>query len=129
MRQVTPAELGRLIAAGERGELHLHLVESRDGVSAAAGSSGREAAYDAFATAFGLPGWFGRNLDALLDSLRDVADRHEGPWTLAWAPEGDPDPGILEVLAEIEAQTPGLEIRLVTHARPGSDHRWPQGAS
>ena len=107
MRRVTAAELDRLVAAQERGELHLHLVESAGGT---AGPGGREAAYDAFAEAFGLPPWFGRNLDALLDALRDVADRHEGAWTLAWAAAGEPDAGVLGVLADLEEQTPDLDV-------------------
>lgn len=49
---------------------HVHLVD---------GGSGREETYDRFAEALVLPEHFGRNLDALMDCLRDVADRHEGP--------------------------------------------------
>ena len=51
------------------------------------------------------------NLDALMDCLRDVADRHDGPWTLVWRPShGGADPGVLDVLGDLDDEYPDLSI-------------------
>ena len=61
---------------------------------------------DAFAEGLGLPEWFGRNLDALVDSLRDVG-AHDTATVLLWdrpdefkaqAPEDYT--AVLDILAE-----------------------------
>ncbi len=58
---------------------------------------------DAFALALDLPEWFGRNLDALADCLRDLEDPVVVLWD-GWAPlareDHDAFTGLLGVLAE-----------------------------
>jgi RNAse (barnase) inhibitor barstar len=48
----------------------------------------REEFYDAVAAALSFPDWFGRNLDALYDCLRDLSWLPAGEHVLVWsAPE------------------------------------------
>lgn len=98
-----------LMAEALRGDVHLHVV---------IGGSDRESALSAFARSLVFPDYFGHNLDALLDCLRDLADLHEGDWTLLWRPlatvaglgaEG-PDDGVLGVLADLEQETAALTV-------------------
>jgi RNAse (barnase) inhibitor barstar len=63
--------------------------------------------YDAVAVALSFPDWFGRNLDALYDCLRDLSWLPAGEHVLVWsAPEvfrdADPDGygAIVDVLAD-----------------------------
>jgi len=97
---IEAAGVDGLLARAVTGTDHVHLVD---------GGSGREETYDRFAEALVLPEHFGRNLDALMDCLRDVADRHEAPWTLVWRP-GAPDAGVLHVLADLDEEYPDLSI-------------------
>jgi len=89
-----------LLARAVAGTDHVHLVD---------GGADRDETYDRFVEALLLPEHFGRNLDALMDCLRDVADRHEAPWTLVWRP-GAPDAGVLHVLADLDEEYPDLSI-------------------
>jgi RNAse (barnase) inhibitor barstar len=74
--------------------------------------------YDAVAAALSFPDWFGRNLDALYDCLRDLSWLPAGEHVLVWsAPEvlraADPDGyrAITEVL--LDASRPGaLRVEL-----------------
>lgn len=101
MIHIEAAGVDGLLARAAAGTDHVHLVD---------GGVGREGTYDRFVEALGLPEYFGRNLDALMDSLRDVSDRHDAPWTLVWRPGGDTDDGVLEVLASLEREYPDLSV-------------------
>ena len=94
-----------LLVEAMHGNLHLHVVD---------GGHDRESAYDAFAASLDLPEWFGRNLDALFDSLLEIADRHVGGWTLLWIPtpgsDAATDAGLLGVLEDVEEQAEGLTV-------------------
>lgn len=95
-----------LLARARAGTDHVHLVD---------GGTDRAEALARFATELDFPGWFGGNLDALMDCLRDVADRHEHPWTLVWRPgavepDGGTDPGILGVLSSLEEEYAGVSV-------------------
>ena len=109
MIHIEAAGVDGLLARAVAGTDHVHLVE---------GGGSREETYDAFVEALGIPEYFGRNLDALMDSLRDVGDRHEAPWTLVWRPrhplgaagETPTDEGVLAVLASLEGEYPDLSV-------------------
>lgn len=100
MIHMEAAGVDGLLARAVAGTDHVHLVD---------GGADREETYDRFVEALLLPEHFGRNLDALMDCLRDVADRHEAPWTLVWRP-GAPDAGVLHVLADLDEEYPDLSI-------------------
>lgn len=114
MIHIEAAGIDGLLARAVAGTEHVHLVD---------GGADREEIYDRFAETLLFPEHFGRNLDALMDCLRDVADRHEHPWTLVWRPDHHdaPDPhlatestgtdaGVLAVLADLDAEYPDLSI-------------------
>lgn len=74
----------------------------------------------AFAEALALPGWFGRNLDALLDALRDLQDDEGRDIEVVWdrvAALRVADPrsyaGILAVLGDVDAQRPDLHVTVI----------------
>lgn len=77
--------------------------------------------YDAVAAALSFPDWFGRNLDALYDCLRDLSWLPAGEHVLVWsAPEvferADPD-GYRAVTAVLtDAGEPGV-LRVVLSPR------------
>lgn len=100
MIHLEAAGVDGLLARAVAGTDHVHLVD---------GGADRDETYDRFVEALLLPEHFGRNLDALMDCLRDVADRHEAPWTLVWRP-GAPDAGVLHVLADLDEEYPDLSI-------------------
>lgn len=114
MIHIESAGVDGLLARAVAGTDHVHVVD---------GGADREETYDRFVAAFALPDHFGRNVDALMDSLREVADRHDAPWTLVWRPgrrnapdptvpglETGTDPGILDVLASLEEEYPQVSI-------------------
>ncbi|EKA60331.1 hypothetical protein B277_13514 [Janibacter hoylei PVAS-1] len=100
MIHMEAAGVDGLLARAVAGTDHVHLVD---------GGADRDETYDRFVEALLLPEHFGRNLDALMDCLRDVADRHEAPWTLVWRP-GAPDAGVLHILADLDEEYPDLSI-------------------
>ena len=100
MIHMEAAGVDGLLARAVAGTDHVHLVD---------GGTDRDETYDRFVEALLLPEHFGRNLDALMDCLRDVADRHEAPWTLVWRP-GAPDAGVLHILADLDEEYPDLSI-------------------
>ncbi|WP_285725427.1 barstar family protein [Psychromicrobium xiongbiense] len=51
-------------------------------------AANKEAVLDAFARSLGFPSYFGHNLDALADCLRDFAQALTGPTVVRW--EVDP---------------------------------------
>lgn len=83
-----------------------------------------------FAEVLDFPAYFGRNLDALADSLRAHAARRTSVWTLIWA-GGDflrsADPrtyaAVVEILNEIAEGAPSLDV--VVHSGQAG---WPIGA-
>lgn len=114
MIHIEAAGVDGLLARAVAGSDHVHLVD---------GGADREETYDRFVEALGFPEHFGRNLDALMDCLRDVADRHGSPWTLVWRPghhnapdpnvaglDAGTDPGILAVLADLEQEYAALSV-------------------
>lgn len=109
MIHIEAAGVDGLLARAAAGTDHVHLVD---------GGADREETYDRFVETFALPGHFGRNLDALMDVLRDVADQHAAPWTLVWRPGvgagagsgRETDPGVLDVLADLEREYPDLSV-------------------
>ncbi|HIZ97973.1 MAG TPA: barstar family protein [Candidatus Janibacter merdipullorum] len=106
MIHIEAAGVDALLARAATGTDHVHLVD---------GGAGREETYDRFVAALAFPEHFGRNLDALMDCLRDVADRHDAPWTLVWRPghhDAHPgtDAGVLGVLADLDEEYPDLSV-------------------
>jgi RNAse (barnase) inhibitor barstar len=78
----------------------------------------RDDFYDAVAVALSFPDWFGRNLDALYDSLRDLSWLPEGEHVLVWsAPEvmREADLAAFRAVTDVllDAATPGrLRVEL-----------------
>lgn len=77
--------------------------------------------YDAFAAALVLPDWFGRNADALYDSLRDWASASQRPLAVVVdglaALQADDPHGyavLAAVLDDLEADHPHVTCVLVT---------------
>lgn len=118
MIHIERAAVDDFLARAITGPEHVHLVD---------GGADRPSSLDAFARSLALPDHFGHNLDALLDCLREKADAHSRPWTLLWRPaehaardlslppgEGagpaETDPGVLEVLADLEGEYPDLTV-------------------
>lgn len=107
MIHIEAAGMDGLLARAAAGTDHVHVVD---------GGVDRSDVYDHFVEDLGLPEHFGRNLDALMDSLRDVADLHQSPWTLVWrpghaaGPDGTSDQGILGVLSSLEEEYPDLSV-------------------
>lgn len=73
-----------------------------------------------FADAFELPDWFGDNLDALEESLRDAVIALGRPVALVWDRVGalsDRDPhaaaAITDVLTDVSAQVPDLSVTVL----------------
>ncbi len=66
---LTVETLARLAEAGGHRWVLADLAHSAD----------REALFGAIGCAFGLPKWFGANLDALYDSLRDLIGANDSP--------------------------------------------------
>lgn len=71
-----------------------------------------------FARDLALPDWFGHNLDALADALRDVHDPRGRPVRIVWQGSErlrrkDPDAyrGIASVLRDAAAERDDLEVR------------------
>lgn len=114
MLHIEAAGVDGVLARAAAGEDHVHLVD---------GGADREETYDRFLTALAFPEDVARTLEALRSSLREVADRHDGPWTLVWRPgrHAAPDPtvpglgtgtdsGVLGVLADLEDEYPALSV-------------------
>jgi RNAse (barnase) inhibitor barstar len=79
---------------------------------------GKDDFYDAVAAALSFPEWFGRNLDALHDSLSDLSWLPPGEHVLVWtAPQvfRDADPVGYRAVADVLTDTikPGV-FRVVT---------------
>jgi RNAse (barnase) inhibitor barstar len=53
-------------------------------VRVVSGGEDKAGVLDAFASGIGLPDWFGRNWDALLDALRDLDGARGVPLELVW---------------------------------------------
>lgn len=108
MIHLSQAEVAPFITARSRGGEHLHVVMD----------DGEGDIYDPFVRALHLPSWTGHNLDALIDALRDVVDRHDAPWTLVWqpAPGRERTAGVQAVLADLEDEAPGLTVALADGA-------------
>lgn len=112
MRRLGPdASVHELVAtARERGRA-VRVVE---------GGVDRHSAFVAFAEGLGLPTWFGNNLDALVDALRDVSDEGGRTVEVIWdgaarLRTGDPVSfdAICAVLADVERERPDLTVTVV----------------
>ena len=71
------------------------------------GGADKKAALAAFAEGLALPDWFGKNLDALTDALRDLADETAREIELVW------DGTALKVLRDVEAERDDLHITVI----------------
>lgn len=67
--------------------------------------------HDAFAEAFGFPGWYGRNMDAWIDLLTDM-DEDEATTGVLVAP-GETVTILVEKPAELRAAAPDVYAALV----------------
>ncbi|MEJ7633376.1 barstar family protein [Aeromicrobium sp.] len=72
--------------------------------------------YEELATSWGLPGWFGRDLDALFDTLADLAVQ---PTVIIWdglAHLADVDPvhasAVVDIFCDAVGQAPSLAVIL-----------------
>ncbi len=79
----------------------------------------KRAVLDTFARGLDLPEWFGRNLDALVDALRELADDSDRIIELIWD-TGDlaaVDPrllgAVLSVLEQVEAERDDLTVTVL----------------
>ena len=84
------------------------------------GGIDRHSAFVAFAEGLGLPPWFGNNLDALVDALRELADEHGRTIEVIWdraarLRAGDPTAyeAICAVLADVERERTDLRVTVV----------------
>ena len=84
------------------------------------GGVDKKSALAAFAEGLSLPGWFGKNLDALTDALRELADDTNRELELVWdgtAKIARSDPkayaAIRRVLEEVEAERDDLHVTIV----------------
>lgn len=84
------------------------------------GGVDKKSALAAFAAGLALPGWFGKNLDALTDALRDLADDTHREIELVWdatATIARSDPkayaAIRRVLEDVEAERDDLHVTIV----------------
>ncbi|MGV1008824.1 MAG: barstar family protein [Dermatophilaceae bacterium] len=84
------------------------------------GGVDRHSAFVAFAEGLGLPAWFGNNLDALVDALREVADEDGRTVEVIWdgaARLRTVDPtsfdAICAVLADVERERTDLDVTVV----------------
>lgn len=73
-----------------------------------------------FAEVLKFPAYFGHNLDALADSLGDLAAATEGAWTLVWdgarfLRSADPDvfEAITDILTDLAQTHPGMHVVIV----------------
>lgn len=73
-----------------------------------------------FGEALEFPTWFGRNLDALDESLRDLAASVGGPWDLVWdgtavlrAEDERTYAVVSEILDDIASEHPGMRVLVV----------------
>lgn len=89
-------------------------------VRVVSGGVDRHSAFVAFAEGLGLPDWFGHNLDALVDALRDLADSEGRPIELVWDGAGrlqaaDPESyqAICAALAAVEQERADLGVTVV----------------
>lgn len=80
------------------------------------GADDRRGTFDAFAAALGFGDYFGRNLDALLDCLRDLPDDPAFAWTgVAALRRSDPVGyrGILDVLGQFQRERPQARVFVI----------------
>jgi RNAse (barnase) inhibitor barstar len=84
------------------------------------GGADKKAALAAFAEGLALPDWFGKNLDALTDALRDLADDTAREIELVWdgtalIARNDPKAyaALLTVLRDVEAERDDLHITVI----------------
>lgn len=112
MRQLGPgASVRELVAAAHAQGRAVRVVT---------GGIDRHSAFVAFAEGLGLPPWFGNNLDALVDALRELGDDQGRAIEVIWdgaARLRAADPAAYEaicaVLADVERERPDLDATVV----------------
>lgn len=116
----------RVLDAAEAGEVLQEAYAAGHAVRVVTGGQDKASALAAFAAGLDLPGWFGHNLDALLDALRELADDEGRVVELVWTGAGilaaaDPRTyaAILRLLGEVEAERTDLRVSVLT----GPAHR------
>jgi len=87
-RHRVSAPLSQILAEAEDAGITVHVVDS---------PRSKAAALDAIGTALSFPAWYGRNLDALEDCLRDLSWLSGGPHALIWVnPRALPEHAVFE---------------------------------
>jgi len=85
------------------------------------GGEDKESVLDAFARDLGLPDWFGRNWDALLDALRDLDVPRGQTLELVWDHVGDlrrrdhdTYETVVDILEQVADERGDLNVTVVT---------------
>ena len=105
------ADLDALVRLARAGGRVVHVVE---------GCEDKRATLESFRATLALPDWFGHNLDALMDALRDLRDADGRPISVFWDDahalrEQDPRAfrAIVSVLEDVERERHDLEVTVI----------------
>jgi len=84
------------------------------------GGMDKQSVLTAFAEGLGLPGWFGRNYDALIDALRELSDEQGRPIEVIWdgvavlrSLDKPTYVAVRELLREIDEERADLTVTIV----------------
>lgn len=85
------------------------------------GGEDKQTVLDAFATGLGLPEWFGRNWDALVDALRDLDPSRGAPIELVWDHAGtlreldrETFDTVVDILEQVADERDDLNVTVIT---------------